>query len=614
MCGIAGIYNYSPDGGAVDTGELLTIRDAMSRRGPDGSGSYVTDNRCVGLAHRRLSIIDLSGAGAQPMSNQAGTLCVTFNGEIYNYRELRQRLERHGYRFQSNSDTEVLLHLYAHKGLEMLDDLRGMYAFALWDAEKRGMLLAVDPFGMKPLYYADDGASIRLASQVKALLAGGRVDTAPDPAGHVGFYLWGSVPQPYTMYRGIRSLPAGAALWVDEHGLRERRFSSVPRELAPADAAARAKPGRDAVEELREALKDSVAHHLIADVPVSVFLSAGLDSTTLAALAAEASNAPVRTVTLRFDEYDGTSQDEAALAESVAHRYGTSQQTISVSRRDFQSEADLIFRAMDQPTIDGINTYFVSKAAASVGAKVALSGVGGDELFGGYPSFRQVPRLVRLSRPLSRLPLLGKGFRWVSTPFLKALGSPKYAGLIEYGGTYGGAYLLRRGLFMPWELPGFLDGDFVRQGWQELQTLACLEETVAAVKGAQAKVSSLELCWYMRNQLLRDTDWAGMAHSLEIRTPLVDLPLLRRVAALAEGGRLPSKRVMAAAPARPLPDAILHRPKSGFTVPIYEWLQKSEPTDGGSQAAFGEHGHRGWAKRVCAEYTSSPAPLRVSAP
>lgn len=608
MCGIAGIFCYSPDGGVVEREELLTIRDAMVRRGPDGAGVHLTYDRRVGLAHRRLSIIDLSDAGAQPMSNQEGTLWVTFNGEIYNYRELRHGLEQRGYHFQSNSDTEVLLHLYADKGMQMLDDLRGMYAFALWDERKRGMLLATDPFGMKPLYYADDGATFRFASQVKALLAGGQIDTAPDPAGHVGFFLWGSVPQPYTLYRSIRSLPAGRALWVDEYGVREKQFCSIARELAPSDSETGSPLPADSVDELRGALMDSVAHHMIADVPVSVFLSAGLDSTTLAALAMECVKTPVRTVTLSFDEYRGTDHDEARLAETAARHYGTSQQTLVVTRHDFQSEVDTIFAAMDQPTIDGINTYFVSRAAASVGAKVALSGVGGDELFGGYPSFRQVPKLVNLSRPLSTLPLVGKGFRWVSTPYLKAKGTPKFAGLIEYGGTYGGAYLLRRGLFMPWELPSFLDGDFVREGWRELQTLACLEETVRTLQGSHAKVSALELCWYMRNQLLRDTDWAGMAHSLEIRTPLVDLSLLRRVAHLTHQGVFPSKQDMARTPSLPLPPEIMNRPKSGFTVPIYQWLQKSSAAEG-QQEKSRDHGHRGWAKRVYAECPASPLPL-----
>ena len=611
MCGVAGIFCYSLDGGVVQREELITTRDAMVNRGPDGAGVYLTDDRKVGLAHRRLSIIDLSDAGAQPMSSRAGTLWVTFNGEIYNYRELRRGLEQRGYRFQSNTDTEVLLHLYADKGMQMLDDLRGMYALALWDEKKRGMLLATDAFGMKPLYYADDGSTFRFASQVKALLAGGQIDTAPDPAGHVGFFLWGSVPQPHTLYRNIRSLPAGRALWVDEYGVRARQYRSIARELAPSDAETGGGLPKHGAEELRSALKDSVAHHMIADVPVSVFLSAGLDSTTLAALATECVEAPVRTVTLRFDEYRGTDHDEAALAEAVARRYGTSHQTIPVTRHDFQSNVGAIFAAMDQPTIDGINTYFVSQAAASVGAKVALSGVGGDEIFGGYPSFRQVPRLVNLSRPLSSLPLIGKGFRWVSAPYLKAAGSPKYAGLIEYGGTYGGAYLLRRGLFMPWELPKFLDGDFVREGWRELQTLACLDETVHTLQGSHAKVSALELCWYMRNQLLRDTDWAGMAHSLEIRTPLVDLPLLRRIAHLAHRGVFPSKKDMAATPALPLPPEILNRPKSGFSVPIYQWLQKSLPAEGRAAETL-DHGHRGWARRVYSEFPSSSSPLLAS--
>lgn len=596
----------------VERDELLTIRDTMTRRGPDGAGIYLTDDRRVGLAHRRLSIIDLSDAGAQPMSNQDGTLWVTFNGEIYNYRDLRHGLEQRGYRFQSSSDTEVLLHLYADKGMQMLEDLRGMYAFALWDESKRGMLLATDPFGMKPLYYADDGRAFRFASQVKALLAGGQIDTAPDPAGHVGFFLWGSVPQPHTMYRSIRSLSAGRALWVDEYGVREKQFCSIAQELAPSDAETGTPVSADSVEELRGALLDSVAHHMIADVPVSVFLSAGLDSTTLAALAMECVKAPVGTITLSFDEHRGTGHDEAALAEAVARRYGTSQQTISVTRHDFQSDVADIFTSMDQPTIDGINTYFVSKAAASVGAKVALSGVGGDEIFGGYPSFRQVPKLVNFSRPLSSLPLVGKGFRWVSTPYLKAKGSPKYAGLIEYGGTYGGAYLLRRGLFMPWELPTFLDGDFVREGWRELQTLACLDETVRTLQGSHTKVSALELCWYMRNQLLRDTDWAGMAHSLEIRTPLVDLALLRRIAHLTHQGVFPTKQDMARTPSLSLPPEILNRPKSGFSVPIYQWLQKSGPTEEHA-AKSRDHGHRGWAKRVYREYPSSSSLLLAHA-
>ena len=214
MCGIAAIFNYRT-GQPVDHAELIAVRDHMSARGPDGAGEWYSADQRVGLGHRRLSIIDLSPTGAQPMANTDGTLVVTFNGEIYNYRELRSQLEQQGCRFRSASDTEVLLHLYEREGREMVHKLRGMYAFALWDSRKQGLFLARDPFGIKPLYCADDGKTLRIASQVKALLAGGGVDTSPEPAGHVGFFLWGHVPSPYTLYRGIRGLTAGTTLWVD---------------------------------------------------------------------------------------------------------------------------------------------------------------------------------------------------------------------------------------------------------------------------------------------------------------------------------------------------------------------------------------------------------------
>lgn len=207
MCGIAGIFSYDFSAAPVDSAELLRIRDSMVQRGPDGAGLWMSDDCRAGLAHRRLSIIDLGDSGAQPMASSNGVLQVVFNGEIYNYRELRRQLEANGCQFRSTSDTEVLLHLYSKFGQHMVEHLRGMYAFAIWDASKRGIFMARDPFGIKPLYYADDGKSLRFASQVKALLKSGKVSTEFEPAGHVGFFLWGYVPEPYTLYRGIRALP-----------------------------------------------------------------------------------------------------------------------------------------------------------------------------------------------------------------------------------------------------------------------------------------------------------------------------------------------------------------------------------------------------------------------
>jgi asparagine synthetase B (glutamine-hydrolysing)/ADP-heptose:LPS heptosyltransferase len=343
-------------------------------------------------------------------------------------------------------------------------------------------------------------------------------------------------------------------------------------------------------EQLRTALADTVRHHLVADVPVGVFLSSGLDSTTLAALASEQHDV-LRTVTLGFEEFKGTPQDETGLAEKVAAHYCAEHRTIWVTRADFLEQRERLFAGMDQPSTDGVNTFFVSLATNRVGLKVALSGVGGDEMFGGYPSFMEIPRAVRALPSAPSLRALGKAFRVISHSALKRFTSPKYAGLFEYGGTYAGAYLLRRGMFMPWELPEVLDANLVREGWEELQPLVHLEATIADVRNPRLRVSLLESSWYMRNQLLRDSDWAGMAHSLEIRTPLVDVKLLADLAPLLASDKPPTKRDVALTPARRLPEEILSRRKTGFSVPVREWLMEQNPTSR-------ERGLRGWAHHV----------------
>lgn len=583
----------------MDKEELLRVRDRMESRGPDGSGIWFSSDDRVGLGHRRLAIIDLSDAGAQPMKSRDGNLSIVFNGEIYNYRELRGALERKGHSFRSSSDTEVLLHLYAEKGEDMVGELRGMFTFAIWDAHRKGMFLARDPFGIKPLYIADDGKTLRAASQVKALLAGGAVRTTPEPAGHVGFFLWGHVPEPYTLYKGIRAFPAGSSLWIGADGCRRARvFCSIRDELAAASGIP-SKMGKEEISGvLRSALLDSVRCHLIADVPVGVFLSSGLDSTTLTALASEVAPGTLHSVTLGFHEYRGTGNDEVPLAELVSRHFGTTHRTLWVGKKDFQKQLPAVMSAMDQPTTDGVNSYFVSWAAAQAGLKVAISGLGGDELFGSYPSFGQLPRMVRTIGPFNRIPGLGKLFRLLSAPLVKRFSSPKYAGLLEYGGSYGGAYLLRRGLFMPWELPDLLDGDMVQEGWRELHPTFFLEGTVAGIENDSRKVSSLEMCWYMRNQLLRDTDWASMAHSLEIRLPLVDVTLLRTLAPLLGGPASPRKQDLARTPKTPLPDIVIDKEKTGFSVPVREWIHEGE-------VGTAYRGLRGWANSVYRNFEAS---------
>lgn len=607
MCGIAAQFAYRSS--APDPAALAAACDRMASRGPDAEGLWTGLDGRVGLGHRRLSIIDLSEGGAQPMSADDEAVTIVFNGEIYNYEALKRGLEARGHVFRSSSDTEVLLRLYREKGETFVEDLRGMFAFALWDAERGGLLLARDPYGIKPLYIADDGRKLRAASQVKALLAMGGVDTEPDPAGHAGFFLWGHIPEPHTLYRGIRAFPAGHTQWIDGDGARSPRlFASITDALQ--DGERTAPPVGDPANLVREALVDSVRAHLVADVPVGVFLSAGLDSTALAGLAAEAGG-QLRTVTLGFEEYAGTPNDEVPLAESVAAFYGAEHRTVRVGADEFRGAFGRFMDAMDQPTLDGLNSYLVSHAAAQSGLKVALSGLGGDELFGGYPSFREIPRLVGALGPVPGSAAIGRGLRAVAAPLIARAGTdrvpPKLAGVIEYGGEYGGAYLLRRGLFMPWELPDVLGPDLARAGWEALQPLAQLRETVGAIETPRLKVTALESAHYMRSQLLRDTDWASMAHSLEVRTPLVDWALLQRMAPLLAANPGVGKQTMAAAARPTLPPAITNRPKTGFTTPVRQWLVES------GEVSAADRGLRGWAKHVYRRQTGAAPPVPSSA-
>jgi asparagine synthase (glutamine-hydrolysing) len=328
-------------------------------------------------------------------------------------------------------------------------------------------------------------------------------------------------------------------------------------------------------------LLDSVRHHLIADVPVSAFLSAGVDSGTVVGLAREAGVEDLQTVTLAFEEYRSTHDDEAPLAREVAHTYGTRHRTRPLNEAEFQSELPTILSVMDQPSIDGINAYFISKAAAEIGVKVALSGLGGDELFSGYPSFRALPRWVNNARLPSRAPGLGRLTRAAFSHLVPRNTSPKMAGMIEYGGTYRGAYLLRRGLFMPWELKDILGEEMAVEGLRRLDLMNLIGAALTPDPGsAYSRVAALEASLYMRNQLLRDTDWASMAHSVEVRVPLVDVEVLKSLApALSGYPSLANKKLLAQIPSPALPFGVSQRGKTGFNVPLNHWLERNKTLD-----------------------------------
>ncbi|HOQ47997.1 MAG TPA: asparagine synthase (glutamine-hydrolyzing) [Bryobacteraceae bacterium] len=606
MCGIAGIFAYRAEASPVDGEALLRMREHMVRRGPDGAGLWFSCDRSVGLAHRRLSIIDLSEMGAQPMVDPTTGNAVVFNGEIYNYRELRRELEQEGAAFRSQSDTEVLLHLYARRGKAMVEQLRGMFAFALWDDRERRLFLARDPMGIKPLYYVDDGRTISFASQVKALIAGGAVST-PSAAGMTSFLLFGHVLDPWTWVEGIKALPAGTSLTIEcgRPLSAPYRYFDLRQEILAAEADSSA--STDALQEALAGVDESVRQHLVADVPVGLFLSAGRDSTLLGTLAARHLGRSLQTITLGFEEFRGTALDETPVAEAVAQRLGSRHETKYMAGKTFLCEMERILSAMDQPSIDGVNTWFVSRAAAQAGMKVALSGLGGDELFGGYPSFRQVPRLAHRLGMLAGLASIGRGLRLVSAPMVGRLASPKWASLFEYGATLEGAWLLRRAVFMPWEITRVVDPDLAHRGLQELAPLETLRASITGIRNPRLAVMALEIGGYMRNQLLRDADWAGMAHSLEIRVPLVDVVLLRRWLRVA-ARRFPLDRQQLLEAVDPSVAALIGaRPKSGFSVPVAQWLTES------SVLAKSEHGLRPWARFIAERFSDMPARIRIAA-
>jgi asparagine synthase (glutamine-hydrolysing) len=566
MCGIAALFAYAADAAPVRRDEIEAINARMIPRGPDDGGVWVTADERLALAARRLAIIDLSPEGSQPLHGVEGDATIVFNGEIYNHRELRARLERRGARFHSTSDTEVVLQTYRHYGPECVELLRGMFALAIWDERAKRLFVARDAYGIKPLYYADDGKTFRCASTVKALLAGGAIPRTRDPVGVAGFLMLGSVPEPYTIVKDIRAVEAGTCFFVDAGGRHDaRRYYSI------AGAFLRARDQQTIANLttpeilLRELVTESIDQHLVSDVPIGIFLSAGIDSTTVAALAAARSPEPLRAITILFDAFRDREFNETHDASLVAESIGAPHTTRVVTREEFLGDLPRIFDAMDQPTIDGVNTWFVSKAAAEQGLKVALSGVGGDELFGSYPSFTRVPRIRRLAK----IPLANRLLR-----------HPKARAIPRLGRTDAGAYFLSRGLFLPEEIDS---GGF--------DVVAHINRAFDVDPGTGfGRVATLEASLYMRNQLLRDTDWASMAHSVEVRTPLIGGWLLRQLAPLllAQGARC--KQLFAASPERPLPSVVASRPKTGFQTPLREWLDLAP--DGTSTRM------RSWARMV----------------
>ena len=595
MCGIAGAFSFAAESDPVDRLVIARLNEWQRRRGPDGVGLWASPDERVILGHRRLAIIDTGPAGAQPMVDASGRWVITFNGEIYNYRELRLELERAGRTFVTSSDTEVLINAVAQWGEAGLKKLRGMFAFALWDSLERELWLVRDTYGIKPLYLAETGDTIWFASQARALAACAPIDVARSAPGLAGFYLWGYVPEPFSWWEGIRMLQAGH-VWRLQAG----EPPGAPKPYMTVETLyENCKPRELSADELEEALLESVRYHLVADVPVGILLSAGIDSNVIAALAAKLGQR-LTAVTLAFEEYRGTPQDETVLAAAMARQLGIPHITATINREEFESLVDDFFDSMDQPTTDGLNMYLVSRAIAAQGFKVAVSGLGGDELFAGYPSFRQIQRVLKLGwlfAPMRAVaPYNPINLSRVST-ILRL--SPKWGGVVSHSSSLAQLYILRRALHLEQELELLLDKYWLDHGLQTLMSSGAVVTVTKQLEKAglsrHAQIAALESCAYMRSQLLHDADWASMAHGLEIRVPFVDSHLLQRLGPWIASARPPTKQDLARSAGQHM-DVLVNRAKTGFTTPVRDWAM----TRSGNLA----RGLRGWASEVHRKFRS----------
>jgi asparagine synthase (glutamine-hydrolysing) len=561
MCGIAGFIcsNQSPE---TLRATVERMCETMRHRGPDDGGLFSSDAAALGM--RRLAIFDPAN-GAQPISSSDGRFQLVFNGAIYNFRELRAELEKAGDVFRTACDTEVLLAAYVRWGEQCLQRLRGMFAFAVWDTYQQTLFLARDPFGIKPLYYAQDIDRLLFASELNALVASGAVSAEIDPAALSATLAYLAVPAPRTIYRGLRSLrPGEYALYQNGRLTIQTHWSF--REAANADVKV-CRSRRKFTAELRERLEDSIRAHSLADVPVGAFLSGGLDSAAIVALMNHAGG-KLKTFSIAFNEAD---YSEAAEAEQAAQHFGTEHQTFVLTGEQVAADAESIFASYDQPTGDAINTWYVSQVARAGGVTVALSGLGGDELFGGYPWFETTPRLARWL-PCWRV--LPGPVRDMILARLKHGDSrqQKLADFLRHASNFHELAALQRRNFSESARRELLNGETHYSPHDELARLP------AELEGADPFqiVSAWELRTYMSDVLLRDSDAMSMQHSLELRTPFVDRPLVEWLwNQRTRYKHTPShpKQALERAVHDLLPPEYAKRRKRGFTLPLAKWMR-----------------------------------------
>ena len=574
MCGIAGIYLPKTKSISIET-PLKRMQRAIQHRGPDDEGIYLSPDGQIGLAHSRLSILDLSPAGHQPMSSPDGRYWITFNGEIYNFRELRQELQDIGEHFVSQSDTEIILRLYALYGIDGLHRLRGMFALALWDVQEQSLLLIRDRLGIKPLYYSVENGTLIFASEVRAILATDLVSRQIDPIALNEYLAYQSIPAPRTLIQGIQTLPPGNWLTIHASGQIQQQAYWDLLQNHSTEAHSADKPAT--VRQVGELLREATTLHLVSDVPVGVFLSGGIDSSAITALIREAGHTPY-TFSVVFAE---SNFDESVYARQVADRFGAEHTEIRLTESAMLDQLPAALSAMDQPTGDGINSYVVSQAVRNAGVKVALSGLGGDEFFAGYSSFVRLEKAMKYQQRGAYLPASARNLlaRAVEMAGGKSIQAAKAAAMIGSDGSLAQMYPVTRQVLSLSQRRLLLS-----ERWQQLNDtwqdpyVALLQTAYQNADGAGllTQISYAEARTYMHDVLLRDSDQMSMAHALEVRVPLLDHKLVEYLMGVPDEYKRPNgtpKSLLVASLGDLLPDDVVHRPKQGFTFPFANWMR-----------------------------------------
>ena len=567
MCGF--IASFGVD---VNQNDFKNALKHLSRRGPDSEGIWVENK--VFLGSRRLAIFDLNNRSDQPMHSSCSRYIIIFNGSIYNYKVLRKYLIDNNIRLKTHSDTEVILELFALEGPKMLSKLEGMFAFVIWDCKEKKAFAAGDPCGIKPMYIGTNLDRIILSSQVKALLSTKLINNDKDINSQFSFWNLGYVMEPRTWFKNIKALKSGYYIYIkDGKIISEIQWYDLNKNWIIADSKEKKITKREFSKIIKDSIIASVKKHLIADVPIGIFLSSGIDSTIIASIASSNSNKKITAITVSFESFDGSEYDETIKAKKIAQKFGMEHHVFRVTQKDFQNDLPDILEAMDQPSIDGVNVWYASKAAAKLKLKVVFSGVGGDELFFGYNHFNTIPIVFNLFKYLKKIPTL----IFFIKIFLKLISNLKkdkrWRTISKFSNSIFNLWLLKRTILTPIDiidnkiLSNKIDTEFFYHN--NFDTL-----TLSKIKNHKIQLAKIESTFYMRNQLLRDSDWASMYHGVELRTPLVDTTLLENLTNVMSSYSLyKDKQPLKSAFKTILPKDIDYKKKIGFQTPTKDWIK-----------------------------------------